>query len=465
MATTLQQLQAWIDGKEGEHLVFKKAKNRYDFDELVKYCCALANEGGGKMVLGVSDKRPRQVVGTNAFDQPERTRNGLCQRLPLRLDFDEIRHPAGRVLVFHVPARPVGTAIQDKGIYWARQTDSLAPLSPDRLRDIFAEIGHDFSADVCPAASSVDLDPLAIEDFRRRWSEKQKRAGNNDAAQRDSNALPGPGSCGHGGGDRDGRPTYAALALFGTHQALGRHLAQAEVLFEYRSSDASGPAAVHREYRQGFFSFYDDLLAHWSISGTTYSTSRMVYSSWTFRHSVSAQFEEAALNAVSHRDYQLGGSTFVRQYPRRLEIDSPGGLPVGITLDNILDRQNPRNRRIADIFTKCGLVERSGQGMNLIFEEAIRQSKPTPDFSQTDRYQVALTLQGTVEDPNFLRFLEKVGQEKTTTFSTHDWLILSHIARGEKIPDAYKCRLGRLADLGVIERSGGRKLHAGHGSY
>jgi ATP-dependent DNA helicase RecG len=89
---------------------------------------------------------------------------------------------------------------------------------------------------------------------------------------------------------------------------------------------------------------------------------------------------EAILNAVSHRDYQLGGSIFIRQYPRRLEIDSPGGLPFGITLENILDRQNPRNRRVAEIFTRCGLVERSGQGMNLIYEELIKQSKPAPDF-------------------------------------------------------------------------------------
>jgi hypothetical protein len=35
---------------------------------------------------------------------------------------------------------------------------------------------------------------------------------------------------------------------------------------------------------------------------------------------------EAILNAVSHRNYQLSGSTFIRQFPRRLEIDSPGRI-------------------------------------------------------------------------------------------------------------------------------------------
>ena len=65
----------------------------------------------------------------------------------------------------------------------------------------------------------------------------------------------------------------------------------------------------------------------------------------TFRE---GSVREAILNAVSHRDYRHPGSVFVRQYPRRLEIVSPGGLPSGITPENIIDKQFPRNRRIAE---------------------------------------------------------------------------------------------------------------------
>lgn len=119
-------------------------------------------------------------------------------------------------------------------------------------------------------------------------------------------------------------------------------------------------------------------------------------------------------------------------------------------------RQNPRNRRIAEILTKCGLVERSGQGMNLIYEELIKQSKPTPDFSRTDQYQVGLTLHGTVQDPAFVRFVEKVSKETTVLFGTHDWLIFALAARGEKIPKDQESRVQRLVDLGVIERVKGR---------
>jgi len=65
MFTNHEQFHSWLEGCEDEHIEFKKAKHRFDFEKLVKYCCAFANEGGGKIVLGVIDKKPRTVVGSN----------------------------------------------------------------------------------------------------------------------------------------------------------------------------------------------------------------------------------------------------------------------------------------------------------------------------------------------------------------------------------------------------------------
>jgi ATP-dependent DNA helicase RecG len=65
----------------------------------------------------------------------------------------------------------------------------------------------------------------------------------------------------------------------------------------------------------------------------------------TFRETA---VREAVLNAVSHRDYRHPRSVFVRQYPRRIEIVSPGGFPAGITADNIIDKPLTQIRRDAD---------------------------------------------------------------------------------------------------------------------
>ena len=69
-----ETIEELLIAKEGENHQFKEAKRRFDSGEAARICCALANCGGGKLVFGITDKRPRKVVGSEAFDQPERTR-------------------------------------------------------------------------------------------------------------------------------------------------------------------------------------------------------------------------------------------------------------------------------------------------------------------------------------------------------------------------------------------------------
>lgn len=98
MIVSVHELQTWMDAKEDGHLEFKEAKTQFDFERLLKYCVAFANEGGGRLILGVTDKRPRTVVGSRAFRDLERTKATLTERLQLRLDVEEIPHPDGRVM-------------------------------------------------------------------------------------------------------------------------------------------------------------------------------------------------------------------------------------------------------------------------------------------------------------------------------------------------------------------------------
>lgn len=92
--------------------------------------------------------------------------------------------------------------------------------------------------------------------------------------------------------------------------------------------------------------------------------------------------------------------------------------------------------------------------MNRIFEACIRESKLTPDFSHTDAYEVWLTLQGDVQDARFLRFLEKVGKERLSRFTTHEFLLLDLIHRELPIPDALRSNLHHLVNQGVLEPAG-----------
>jgi ATP-dependent DNA helicase RecG len=440
-----EKLAAWLNTKEDEHLEFKEAKEQFDFEILVKYCVALANEGGGHIVLGVTDKRPRKIVGTRAFQNLERTKAGLLERLHLRISIEEIHHQLKRVIVIEVPPRPIGMAVQYKGAYWMRGGEDLVPMTPDMLKRIFEESGLDFSAEICRQARLEDLSVEGIERFRTIWL---KRSGNTALQELSPTQMLEDAEL-----IIDGGITYAALILVGTRKALGKFLAQAEIIYEYRSSEASIPYQQRKELREGFLLIYESLWETINLRNDIFH-----YQDGLFRQDIPVFNEsvvrEAILNAVSHRDYRLAGSVFIRQYPTRLEIVSPGGFPPGITVENILWRQAPRNRRIAEVFARCGLVERSGQGANRMFEECIKESKPTPDFSGTDDYQVSLTLRGDIQDPIFLQFLERIGRKTLSSFTTKDFLLLDSLHKGTPVPSDSEDRLGKLLDHGAIERAG-----------
>ncbi len=442
---TLKEL---INAKEGEQIQFKEAKNRFDFEEAVKCCCALANCGGGKIVFGISDKRPRKVVGSIAFGQPERTRRGLMDKLKVMVDFHLYDDNGKRVLVFDVDSRPLGLTVQVDGVAWWYEGDSLIPM-PDEIRyKIYAENSVDFSSFICKSAINADLDEIAIEKFREKWIEKSnnKRLATLTPEQllHDCAAITDDGI------------TYAALILFGKKSALSKYLPQAEIIFEYRSSNASGPANQREELRMGFFSCYDRL---WELVNLRndiqhYQEGFFVFDIPTFNENA---VREAILNAVSHRNYQLAGSVFIRQYPDKLAVESPGGLPRGITIENILDRQLPRNRRIAEILALCGLVERSGQGMNIIYESCIKEAKQLPDFSGTDENFVCLTLNGLVLDKKMLSVIRKIGNDRLEVLSTADFLVIDALYHERKMNANTQERVRRLAEMGIVEHIGRNK--------
>lgn len=442
--TTSEQIERLLTEPEGDRLEFKTASNNFHFDKLVDYCVALANEGGGKIVLGVTDRRPRTVVGTAAFAEPGRTEAGLYERLSRRIPVEETRHEDKRLLIVHVPGRLPGTAWEFQGRYLRRAGDELVPIPEADLRAMFAESGPDYSAENC-AATLADLAPLGIREFRDRWSRKSPNLRiaewNDELLLANAELLV------------QGRLNFAALILLGTREALGRHLAQSEIVFEYRSSEASGPAQDRAEFREGFLLSHDALWQRINLRND-----RQSYQEGLFRYDIPTFDEtavrEALLNAVAHRDYRLGGSIFLRQFARRLEVTSPGGFPPGITPENILDQQSPRNRRLAEVLAKCGLIERSGQGMNLMMESAVRQSKPLPAFVGPSTHEVRLILEGTVQDPGFVRFLERVGEERLRAFSTYDFLTLDALRREASLTVAQRARLPGLIEAGAVESVG-----------
>jgi len=284
-----ESIDELLNANEGERYQFKEWKTKDDLREAARICCALANCGGGKLVLGVTDRRPRKVVGSSAFPQPERTRVDLMNKLRVHIDFYIYKHENGRVLVFDVASRPIGLPVQADGGAWWYQGDSLILMPEDIRRSIYAEIEYDFSAEICSGAAIDDLDDDAIESFRKTWIEN---SGNTRIATlskeqllRDCNAITDKGV------------TYAALVLFGKRMALLEQLPHAEIRFEYRSSEAAGPAAQREDFLCGFFNSFDRI---WNL--VNLRNDQQHYQNGFFVHPVSTFNEkvvrEAILNAL-----------------------------------------------------------------------------------------------------------------------------------------------------------------------
>jgi len=439
-----------LDAPEGDYCEFKEAKTRYDFEEAVKYCCAIANCGGGKLILGITNDRPREVVGSEAFSQPERTREKLMDRINVRVDFSLLYDSDNkRILVFEVASRPIGLPVHADGIPWWRKGDSLVKMPPEVLHRIYEESGHDFSADICVGAKLHDLDIDAVNDFRKRWLEK---SGNKKITNMSVEQLLS--DC---GAITDDGVTNAALILFGTRKALNKHLSQAEVSFEYRSSEAAGPAQQREDFRVGFFTYYDKIweLVDLRNDKQNYQDGLFVLDVLTFNERV---IRETLLNAACHRNYQLGGTIFVKQYRERIVFESPGGLPTGISPDNIIHKQYRRNRLIADILALSGLIERSGQGMDLIYELSIREGKPLPDFTGSDNYFVFITLNGKILDKRLILLFRRIEEEILESFTTDDFLVIDALFYEREVSTVLRSRLKALSNKGVV-------VHTGHGKY
>jgi ATP-dependent DNA helicase RecG len=114
------------------------------------------------------------------------------------------------------------------------------------------------------------------------------------------------------------------------------------------------------------------------------------------RHYDERLIRELLINAIAHKSYTISGDIFIKVYQDRLEITNPGGLPLGITKDNILHTTYRRNPHLIRILHDLKLMEGKGTGYNLIYEITSRDAKafpiPISDYNSTSILQYSKIL-------------------------------------------------------------------------
>lgn len=154
MTGDIDRLRQYLAENESRQLEFKRAATQFDSTKLMRYCCALSCEGGGKMVVGVSDDK--QVVGTQAFADPAKTEHDIHNRIGLHCTFETLQADGKRVLILHIPRSVVGHPISYEGRYWMRSGESLEPMSPERLRELLNEGAPSYLDENEPGTHSWD---------------------------------------------------------------------------------------------------------------------------------------------------------------------------------------------------------------------------------------------------------------------------------------------------------------------
>lgn len=414
------------------------------------YVTALCNEGGGDLVLGMSDKRPHAVVGTQFrkgdIGQLEADIYRDTGIRPTIYELFEEGHPLPkRVLVISVPPRPFGKVYKFEDVPLARVGEELRPMPDAQLFRILQEQEPDFSEQICEGLDFKDLDENAIRVMRERYAEKQHNprflALDNHQILSDLRLLV------------DGKLTNAALILLGKRESLRRFLPQATVMVEYRATEAQIAFDNRVQYQDPFFLMIDALWhdinlrnKHLPIQEGPYVFEIPYFNEEVIRESIN--------NAIAHRDYRRTSETIIKLYPQRLEITNAGGFPHGVTLETLLTAPStPRNRLLADVLSKTGLVERSGQGIDKIFYNTLTEGKPEPDYSRSNDFYVILSLSAAITDVGFARFVESEQRdgERLSAMEIH---VLGKIRDGFPLRDSDKKEVKKLLAKGLVEKLG-----------
>lgn len=384
---TPEQIDLWrLSPSEHQRLEFKEAKNQYDFGKLQQYCVALANEGGGILLLGVADKPPRPIVGTQAFPDTVKTAQDLFHALGFRVDIEAVSHPEGRVLVFQVPSRPRGTAYHLDGKYLMRAGEALVPMSEDQLRRIFAEGEpawlEEHSVTGLDSQQVVEL--LDTQTFFEllKLPYPTDRAGVIDRLKRERLV------------DESGQ-TLAIRRLGALLLArrledfpdLARKAPRVVVYTGNSKLETRLDQVGTKGYAVGFQGLVQFVMNQLPQNEVIEDALRKAV-----KLVPEVVIRELTANALIHQDFSIGGaSVMIEVYATRVEFSNPGE-PI-VPVERFIDGYQSRNERLADLMRRFGICEEKSSGIDRVVQAAELFQLPAPDFHVAHRRTV-VTLYG-----------------------------------------------------------------------
>lgn len=462
---TLLEFEKILKQGESIHTEFKswiKAKNMRErialaVDELI----AFANAKGGTVYLGVEDNG--EVTGcTGNYDLQnivesiyDKTRPGLFTEI------DELEYEGKKVICLSVESDGITYATTD-GKCLRRLGKNSKPYYPDEMSNRYSTVQTpDFSGQIIVESTEDDINKLEIYKLKEKLKARDPES--TLSQMDDMSFLNDLGLVKYDEGKL--KLTIAGLLFVGKEKSIHRLLPQAEVIYLHYSQDNLEEYDARLDMKLPIISIIDRLSEKIQDSNRIVNVQvglfRLEIVDFTLK-----VFQEALLNALAHRDYQNQGSVYVKHYPDKVVIENPGGFPEGITKNNIITHPSvPRNKLIAETLQRLKYVQRTGQGVDIIYRDMVSSGKPYPEYrSYNDA--VSLTMYSGIDDIEFVKFIAEEQNSRQRNFSLAELMILRYLTDNRRISfsdakelsqgtrDITQKSLNNLVKEGLIEVSG-----------
>lgn len=423
-------------------------------DELI----AFANNKGGTLYFGVEDNS--EVTGCDGNYDLQNIIESIYEktRPSIFVDPEEIEYNGKKVIV----ASDGITHATTDGRCLKRLGKNSKPFYPDEMSNRYSEIqSSDFSGRILSDSTEDDINKLEVYKLKEKL-----KARNPESALADMDDIAFLRDLALVKSDSGNiKLTVAGLLFVGKEQAINRLLPQAEVIYLHYSESNLEEYDARLDMKAPIISVIDRL------SEKIQDSNRIVnVQVGLFRLEIvdfpEKVFQEALLNALSHRDYQSQGAVYVKHYPDKIVIENPGAFLDGITENNIITHPSvPRNKLIAETLQHLKYVQRTGQGVDIIFREMISSGKPFPEYKSYND-AVSLTIYSAIDDIDFVKFIANEENGLSRSFSLSELMILRYLKDNRKITmseaesliqearDQAQNACNNLKRYGLIELSG-----------
>lgn len=368
------------------------------------------------------------------------------------------------MLRISVPKRPSVVATSDGKIQRRRLKPNGEPENvPMYPYEITARLSSlsllDYSAQPVPDATYQDLDPVERERLRniiRSYRGEVALLELNDEELDKALQLVTI---------QDGAivPTFCGMLLIGRKEALKRHMPTAEASIQVLvGTDIKANESFYLPILAAFEKISDAFSAWNHSEEMEQGLFRITIPDYDPR-----AFREALVNAFCHRDYSVLGRVLVQINDEGMTISNPGGFIEGIRVDNLLDAEpHGRNPALADAMKRIGLAERTGRGIDRIFEGSLLYGRLLPDYSNSTQSNVKLFIPKGPTDKAFICMVSEEQQRLGRSLPIHLLLVLDAIKQLHRASvqdvserthtDESRVRvvLENLVESGLVERLG-----------